>query len=127
MDVAPEDLRRKEGGEGEEEGEGGAATAAASRRLDQEPALAARIMLEDCMCLLLDVTDIDQIFVAAAGGELSAAAGRCNPALPPAVAPSRLAAAPCAAGLAARAASRVCGISSEGLSGSPPPPRRRAC
>ncbi len=30
--------------------------------------LAARIMIEDCMCLLLDVMDIDQIFVAAAGG-----------------------------------------------------------
>lgn len=33
--------------------------------------LAARIMIEDCMCLLLDVLDIDQIFVATAGGALA--------------------------------------------------------
>jgi len=38
-----------------------------SRRLDQEPMLAARIMTEDCMALILDVQDIDRIFVAAEG------------------------------------------------------------
>jgi len=40
------------------------------RRLDQEPMLAARIMIEDCMALILDVQDIDRIFsAAAASGE----------------------------------------------------------
>jgi len=32
----------------------------AQRRLEQEPLLAARIMIEDSMCLLLDVDDIDR-------------------------------------------------------------------
>lgn len=39
-------------GEQSEEGE--------QRRLEQEPLLAARIMIEDSMCLLLDVDDIDR-------------------------------------------------------------------
>ena len=32
-----------------------------SKTLDQEPLLAARIMIEDAMCLLLDVEDIDRL------------------------------------------------------------------
>ena len=31
------------------------------RPLEREPLLAARIMIEDCMCLLLDVDDIDRV------------------------------------------------------------------
>ena len=37
------------------------------RRLDQEPALAARVMIEDCMAAILDVQDIDRVFVASGG------------------------------------------------------------
>ncbi len=33
----------------------------AVKPLEQEPQLAARIMIEDCMCLLLDVDDIDRL------------------------------------------------------------------
>ena len=40
------------------------------RRLDQEPLLAARIMIEDCNCLVLDVQDIHRIFIAAANGAM---------------------------------------------------------
>jgi DNA topoisomerase 2-associated protein PAT1 len=77
MDVTPEDLRAAAaGGSGEEnatpqEGDGkkSGATNAPSRRLDQEPMLAARIMIEDCMALILDVQDIDRIFTAAATSE----------------------------------------------------------
>jgi len=36
----------------------------ARRPLEQEPALAARIMIEDCLALLLDVQDIDRLFAA---------------------------------------------------------------
>ena len=32
-----------------------------SKPLEQEPLLAARIVIEDCMCLLLDVDDIDRV------------------------------------------------------------------
>ena len=37
------------------------------KRLDQEPALAARVVIEDCMALILDVEDVDRIFVASGG------------------------------------------------------------
>ena len=37
------------------------------RRLEQEPALAARIMTEDCMALILDIQDVDRIFIASGG------------------------------------------------------------
>ena len=37
------------------------------RPLEQEPQLAARIMIEDCMCLLLDVDDIDRLHAAYQG------------------------------------------------------------
>lgn len=45
-----------------EEGAGGPQS---KRPLAQEPMLAARIMIEDCMALILDVQDIDRIFTAA--------------------------------------------------------------
>lgn len=35
--------------------------------LEEEPLLAARIVIEDCMCLLLDVDDIDRVWTASAG------------------------------------------------------------
>jgi DNA topoisomerase 2-associated protein PAT1 len=73
MDVTPEDLRAAAAGgaNGEENATpkgdaGGKKSTAPSRRLDQEPMLAARIMIEDCMALILDVQDIDRIFTAAA-------------------------------------------------------------
>ena len=34
------------------------------RALEDEPLLAARIVIEDCMCLLLDVDDIDRLWAA---------------------------------------------------------------
>jgi hypothetical protein len=36
----------------------------ARRPLEQEPAMAARIMIEDCLALLLDVQDVDRLFAA---------------------------------------------------------------
>ena len=45
----------KDGGGGREEADG---DLSGGRRLEQEPLLAARIMIEDGMCLLLDVDDI---------------------------------------------------------------------
>lgn len=50
-------------GGGEEDGE----PSKPLRPLEQEPLLAARIMIEDCMCLLLDVDDIDRMFIMAGG------------------------------------------------------------
>ncbi|KAI8113594.1 hypothetical protein M9435_003592 [Picochlorum sp. BPE23] len=41
-----------------------------AKRLEQEPALAARIMIEDCMALILDVEDVDRIFIASKGENL---------------------------------------------------------
>ena len=38
-----------------------------TRALADEPRLAARIVVEDCACLLLDVADIDRLFAAAGG------------------------------------------------------------
>ncbi len=37
------------------------AAAAPRRALEDEPLLAARIVVEDCLCLLLDVDDIDRL------------------------------------------------------------------
>lgn len=34
------------------------------RALEDEPLLAARMVVEDCMCLLLDVDDIDRLWAA---------------------------------------------------------------
>ncbi|RMZ54896.1 hypothetical protein APUTEX25_000413 [Auxenochlorella protothecoides] len=66
----PRPLMELGGGPGvaEEGAEAGPGAPARSRRrrLDQEPLLAARIMIEDCMSLILDVQDIDQIFDEAA-------------------------------------------------------------
>ena len=36
------------------------------RALEDEPLLAARMVVEDCMCLLLDVDDIDRLWAAGA-------------------------------------------------------------
>lgn len=78
MDVTPDDLQRAAaaGEVAREAGAGGGGGAAGGdggrpqrRRLEQEPMLAARIMIEDCFALILDVLDIDQIFVAAGGSE----------------------------------------------------------
>lgn len=41
-----------------------AAPAQESRALEDEPLLAARMVIEDCMCLLLDVDDIDRLWAA---------------------------------------------------------------
>jgi len=38
-----------------------------AKPLEQEPQLAARIVIEDCMCLLLDVDDIDRVWAASGG------------------------------------------------------------
>ncbi len=46
---------------------GGDSVGRPARPLEQEPLLAARIMVEDCMALLLDVEDIDRIFIATDG------------------------------------------------------------
>ena len=54
MDVTGDGQTKGGGGRGATTGEGG------QRRLEQEPLLAARIMIEDGMCLLLDVDDIDR-------------------------------------------------------------------
>ena len=78
MDVTPEDLKRAAAAAIEnEQGDGDGEQQQQQekqhqRRLDQEPMLAARIMIEDCMALILDVQDIDRIFTAAAatGGEI---------------------------------------------------------
>lgn len=64
MDLAQADSTDQKGVDNSGRGEVGV------RRLDQEPMLAARIMIEDCMALILDVQDIDRIFsAAAASGE----------------------------------------------------------
>lgn len=49
-----------------------AAAALGGRRkpLEQEPLLAARIMIEDCLALLLDVQDIDRLFAASQSAHL---------------------------------------------------------
>ena len=59
-----------------------ASTTTTHRPLNQEPLLAARIMIEDCLNLLLDVDDIDRIFKSAAAK--GAGAGMMPPP-PPAV------------------------------------------
>jgi len=46
-----------------------------SRPLEQEPMLAARIMVEDCMLLLCDVEDIDRMFAASAAAAAAHSAG----------------------------------------------------
>ena len=45
-------------------GEAAGRVAVRRRPLEQEPLLAARIMIEDCLALLLDVQDIDRLFAA---------------------------------------------------------------
>jgi DNA topoisomerase 2-associated protein PAT1 len=52
LDVSSSNMPKVDGDDTAEEG--------TQRRLEQEPLLAARIMIEDSMCLLLDVDDIDR-------------------------------------------------------------------
>jgi DNA topoisomerase 2-associated protein PAT1 len=49
--------------------------ASKARPLEQEPMLAARIMVEDCMLLLCDVEDIDRMFAATAAAGAAHVAG----------------------------------------------------
>jgi len=63
----------KKGGAGRDESDG---QYDAGRRLEQEPLLAARIMIEDGMCLLLDVDDIDRQVEEGIAGEAPAAMSR---------------------------------------------------
>ena len=62
----------KDGGGGREETDG----VQGGRRLEQEPLLAARIMIEDGMCLLLDVDDIDRQVEEGLAAEAPAAMAR---------------------------------------------------
>ena len=59
------------------QGEGEEGSKAAARPLEEEPLLAARIVIEDCMCLLLDVDDIDRVW-AASNGMREVAVVRCS-------------------------------------------------
>lgn len=47
------------------------------RRLEDEPLLAARIVVEDCLSLLLDVDDIDRMW-AASGAQRDIKAALCQ-------------------------------------------------
>jgi DNA topoisomerase 2-associated protein PAT1 len=68
--------QQQQDGGGEGEGAAAAAAEAAKARpLEQEPMLAARIMVEDCMLLLCDVEDIDRMFAATAAAGAAHAAG----------------------------------------------------
>jgi DNA topoisomerase 2-associated protein PAT1 len=62
----------------DEAGEAGGHARAAQRPLEQEPLLAARIMIEDCMNLLLDVEDIDRLCTAGPPGALPAGTAGLN-------------------------------------------------
>ncbi len=68
MDIRASEVRRRDADVAED---GGGST----RPLEQEPLLAARIMIEDCMCLLLDVDDIDRMLTAGEAHELRAIGG----------------------------------------------------
>ena len=46
---------------------GNASTPAPTKRLDQEPRLAARVVVEEAACLLLDVDDIDRLWASSGG------------------------------------------------------------
>ena len=71
MDVTPDDLRTTTSSvDGDHVGSPKESSQKPLKRLGQEPMLAARIMVEDCMALILDVQDIDRIFVATAGRPL---------------------------------------------------------
>ena len=52
-------------------------TATVRRRLEDEPLLAARIVVEDCLSLLLDVDDIDRMW-AASGAQRDNKAALCQ-------------------------------------------------
>ncbi len=62
-------IRCLQGSQGEDSEAGaGGGPRQAQRPLEQEPLLAARIMIEDCMNLLLDVEDIDRVYTAGLPG-----------------------------------------------------------
>jgi DNA topoisomerase 2-associated protein PAT1 len=65
-------------------GSGSGGSRAQQRPLEQEPMLAARIMVEDCMLLLCDVEDIDRTFAATAALAHAAGAGAGAPPAAPA-------------------------------------------
>ncbi|KAF6262693.1 hypothetical protein COO60DRAFT_1699132 [Scenedesmus sp. NREL 46B-D3] len=60
-----------------------------AKPLEQEPMLAARIMIEDCMLLLSDVEDIDRMFAAAAAAAGGAAGGMAPQGGPVLIAPAQ--------------------------------------
>jgi DNA topoisomerase 2-associated protein PAT1 len=63
--------------------------ASKARPLEQEPMLAARIMVEDCMLLLCDVEDIDRMFAATtAAGSAHAAGAQLGPHTPGPISPA---------------------------------------
>lgn len=69
MDVASVDVQESEEQDSGPDGGAKASPGGDRRRpLEEEPALAARIMIEDCLALLLDVQDIDRVFVASPRG-----------------------------------------------------------
>ncbi|CAL8464049.1 g3584 [Coccomyxa elongata] len=72
MDLEAKQPASDEDGEAE-----GAETAAVRRRLEDEPLLAARIVVEDCLNLLLDVDDIDRMW-AASGAQRDNRAALCQ-------------------------------------------------
>lgn len=63
------------GGAGGGGSDAGAVAGATARPLEQEPLLAARMLIEDCLNLLLDVDDIDRRFKAAMARAANANAG----------------------------------------------------
>jgi DNA topoisomerase 2-associated protein PAT1 len=74
MDIAtapqpPVDGKKEGEGDGSDGDNKDPSATTTVRPLDQEPLLAARIMIEDCMCLVLDVLDVDAIFSAAKNGQ----------------------------------------------------------
>jgi DNA topoisomerase 2-associated protein PAT1 len=74
---------------GQDQQQGSSSEVSKARPLDQEPMLAARIMVEDCMLLLCDVEDIDRMFAAAAAVQTAQAAGApMNPHMPGPISPT---------------------------------------
>jgi DNA topoisomerase 2-associated protein PAT1 len=76
-------------GQTNQQEQGGSAEVSKARPLDQEPMLAARIMVEDCMLLLCDVEDIDRMFAGAAAVQTAQAVGApMNPHMPGPISPA---------------------------------------
>lgn len=78
MDVgggSDSDGKGEDAGQEQQQQQGAAAEVSKARPLEQEPMLAARIMVEDCMLLLCDVEDIDRMFAATSAAGAAHAAG----------------------------------------------------